>query len=244
MSSPVTRAVLGRRAGDIVDVAGPVGRYRAQILAVERAGMPVGPTSQRDESDDEECATGSPVAPGAPLSRSLDQRCPWSGAAGPSGPAYCCSLRALSCSPPSMRGHNAGWPASGNARGGPPDGSEFVVRLTAGQVGPEVPLTAVRGLTSAPDPERRRRAWRDADPQAPGRAGAFAVEAVARAARSAWSTTPAGLPRAGGQRHPPHRRPVELTVDVGDDLVRDDDASLPGSGRVVAFELREASTDV
>ena len=42
--------------------------------------------------------------------------------------------------------------------------------------------------------------------------------------------------------------PVELTVDVGDDVVRievrDDDASLPGSGRVVAFELREASTDV
>jgi hypothetical protein len=119
------------------------------------------------------------VAPGAPLSRSLDQRCSWSGAAGPSGPACCCSLRALSCSPPSMRGHNAGWPASGNARGGPPDGSEFVVRLTAGQVGPEVPLTAVRGLTSAPDPERRRRGWLDADPQAPGRAGAFAVEAVA-----------------------------------------------------------------
>jgi hypothetical protein len=42
--------------------------------------------------------------------------------------------------------------------------------------------------------------------------------------------------------------PVELTVDVGADVVRievrDDDASLPGSGRVVAFELREASTDV
>jgi len=29
------------------------------------------------------------------------------------------------------------------------------------------------------DPERRRRAWLDADLQAPGRAGAFAVEAVA-----------------------------------------------------------------
>ena len=41
---------------------------------------------------------------------------------------------------------------------------------------------------------------------------------------------------------------VELTVDVGDDVVRievrDDDACLPGSGRVVAFELREASTAV
>jgi signal transduction histidine kinase len=42
--------------------------------------------------------------------------------------------------------------------------------------------------------------------------------------------------------------PVELTVDAGDDMVRievrDDDASLPGSGRVVSFELREASTAV
>ena len=41
---------------------------------------------------------------------------------------------------------------------------------------------------------------------------------------------------------------VELTVDAGDDMVRievrDDDASLPGSGRVVSFELREASTAV
>ena len=42
--------------------------------------------------------------------------------------------------------------------------------------------------------------------------------------------------------------PVELTVDAGDDMVRvevdDDDASLPGSGRVVSFELREASNAV
>jgi signal transduction histidine kinase len=42
--------------------------------------------------------------------------------------------------------------------------------------------------------------------------------------------------------------PVELTVDAGDDMVRievrDDDASLPGTGRVVSFELREASTAV
>jgi hypothetical protein len=42
--------------------------------------------------------------------------------------------------------------------------------------------------------------------------------------------------------------PVELTVDAGDDMVRievrDNDASLPGSGRVISFELREASTDV
>jgi hypothetical protein len=41
--------------------------------------------------------------------------------------------------------------------------------------------------------------------------------------------------------------PVELTVDAGDDKVRivvHDDASLPGSGRVVSFEQREASTAV
>jgi hypothetical protein len=57
---PASNMAPRRRAGDIVDVAGLVGRYPAQILAVERAGMPVGPTSQRDESDDEECATGSP----------------------------------------------------------------------------------------------------------------------------------------------------------------------------------------
>ena len=99
------------------------------------------------------------------------------------------------------------------------------------------------------DPERRRRAWLDADPQAPGRAGAFAVEAVALGG-------PVGLVDDAGRmaselvasaiRHTD--APVELTVDGGDDMVRievrDDDASLPGSGRVVSFELREASTDV
>jgi len=37
----------------------------------------------------------------------------------------------------------------------------------------------VLGAPAHLDPERRRRAWLDADPQAPGRAGAFAVEAVA-----------------------------------------------------------------
>jgi hypothetical protein len=59
------------------------------------------------------------------------------------------------------------------------------------------------------DPERRRRAWLDADPQAPGRVGAFAVEAVA----------------LGGT--------VSLVDDAGDDMVRievrDDDASLPAA---------------
>jgi transcription elongation GreA/GreB family factor len=34
--------VLGRLAGDLVDVRSPAGRYRARILAVERAGMLVG----------------------------------------------------------------------------------------------------------------------------------------------------------------------------------------------------------
>ena len=99
------------------------------------------------------------------------------------------------------------------------------------------------------DPERRRRAWLDADPQAPGRAGAFAVEAVALGG-------PVGLVDDAGRmaselvasaiRHTD--APVELTVDGGDDMVRievrDDDASLPGSGRVVSFELREAHTAV
>ena len=37
--------------------------------------------------------------------------------------------------------------------------------------------------------------------------------------------------------------PVELTVDAGDDVVRievrDDDATVPGTGKVVSFELRE-----
>ena len=89
------------------------------------------------------------------------------------------------------------------------------------------------------DPERRRRAWLDADPQAPGRAGAFAVEAVALGG-------PVGLVDDAGRmaselvasaiRHTD--APVELTVDGGDDMVRievRDDGSLPGSGRVVSF---------
>lgn len=40
-SSP-GRAVLGRRAGDLVDMRSPAGRYRARILAVEWAGLLVG----------------------------------------------------------------------------------------------------------------------------------------------------------------------------------------------------------
>jgi hypothetical protein len=92
-------------------------------------------------------------------------------------------------------------------------------------------------------PERRRRAWLDAGPQAPGQAGAFAAEAVTQAG-------PAGLVDDAGRmaselvasaiRHT--AAPVELTVDAGDDVVRievrDDDSSVPGSGKVVSFELR------
>jgi signal transduction histidine kinase len=99
------------------------------------------------------------------------------------------------------------------------------------------------------DPERRRRAWLDADPQAPGKAGAFAAEAVTQ-------TGPIGLIDDAGRmaselvasaiRHTD--APVELTVDACDDMVRievrDDDPSLPGSGRVVSFKLREAPTAV
>ena len=85
--------------------------------------------------------------------------------------------------------------------------------------------------------------------RAPGRAGAFAVEAVALgdpvslvddAGRMASELVGSAI------RHTD--APVELTVDAGDDMVRievrDDDASLPGSGRVVSFELGEAWTDV
>jgi hypothetical protein len=93
-------------------------------------------------------------------------------------------------------------------------------------------------------PERRRRAWLDAGPQAPGRAGAFAAEAVTQ-------TGPVGLVDDVGRmaselvasaiRHT--RAPVELTVDADDEAVRievrDDDPTAPGTGKVVSFELRE-----
>jgi hypothetical protein len=94
-------------------------------------------------------------------------------------------------------------------------------------------------------PERRRRAWLDAGPQSPGRAGAFAVEAVTQAG-------PVGLVDDAGRmaselvasaiRHT--HAPVELTVDAGDDVVRievrDDDSIASGVGKVVSFELRRA----
>jgi signal transduction histidine kinase len=95
-----------------------------------------------------------------------------------------------------------------------------------------------------PDPERHHLARLEADPQAPGRAGAVAVEAVTQ-------TGPVGLVDDAGRmaselvasafRHT--SAPVELTVDAGDDVVRievrDDDSTVPGAGRVVSFELRE-----
>jgi hypothetical protein len=93
-------------------------------------------------------------------------------------------------------------------------------------------------------PDRRRRAWLEAGPQAPRRAGAFAVEAVTLAG-------PIGLVDDAGRmaselvasaiRHTD--APVELTVDAGDDVVRievrDDDSTAPGTGKVVSFELRQ-----
>jgi hypothetical protein len=94
-------------------------------------------------------------------------------------------------------------------------------------------------------PERRRRAWLDADPQAPGRVGAVAVEAVALGGPVSLVDDAGRMASelvASAIRHTD--APVELTVDAGDDMVRievrDDDGSLPGSGRVVSFELREA----
>ena len=97
----------------------------------------------------------------------------------------------------------------------------------------------------SPGQERRRRAWLDAGPQAPGKAGAFAAEAVTQngpvslvddAGRMASELVASAL------RHTDV--PVELTVDAGDDVVRievrDDDATFPGTGKVVSFELREA----
>jgi hypothetical protein len=93
--------------------------------------------------------------------------------------------------------------------------------------------------------ERRRRARLDAGPQAPDRAGEFAAEAVTQ-------TGPSGLVDDAGRmaselvasalRHTD--APVELTVDSGDDVVRievrDDDPGLPGTGKIVSFELRES----
>jgi len=93
-------------------------------------------------------------------------------------------------------------------------------------------------------PERRRRAWLDAGPQAPGQAGAFAAEAVTLAGPFSLVDDAGRMASelvASAIRHTD--APVELTVDAGDDVVRievrDDDATVPGTGKVVSFELRE-----
>ena len=93
-------------------------------------------------------------------------------------------------------------------------------------------------------PERRRRAWLDAGPQAPGQAGAFAAEAVTLAGPFSLVDDAGRMASelvASAIRHTD--APVELTVDAGDDVVRievrDDDATVDGTGKVVSFELRE-----
>jgi hypothetical protein len=94
-------------------------------------------------------------------------------------------------------------------------------------------------------PGRRRRAWLDAGPQAPGKAGVFAAEAVTQAGPMSLVDDAGRMASelvASAIRYTD--APVELTVDAGDDVVRievrDDDPALPGTGKVVSFELREA----
>ena len=96
-------------------------------------------------------------------------------------------------------------------------------------------------------PERRRRAWLEAEPQAPRRAGAFAAEAVTLAGPISLVDDVGRMASelvAGALRHT--AAPVELTVDAGGDMVRievrDDDSTAPGTGKVVSFELRETQT--
>jgi hypothetical protein len=93
--------------------------------------------------------------------------------------------------------------------------------------------------------EHRRRAWLDAGPHAPTRAGAFAAEAVTQAGVISLVDDAGRMASelvASALRHTD--APVELTVDAGDDVVRievrDDDSTAPGTGKVVSFELREA----
>ena len=103
-------------------------------------------------------------------------------------------------------------------------------------------LPAHRVLRQGPD--RRRRAWLEAGPQAPRRAGAFAAEAVALAGPVTLVDDAGRMASelvASAIRHTD--APVELTVDAGDDMVRievrDDDSTAPGTGKVVSFELRQ-----
>jgi hypothetical protein len=93
--------------------------------------------------------------------------------------------------------------------------------------------------------ERRRRARLDAGPQAPGEAGAFAAEAVTQAGSMALVDDAGRMASelvASAMRHT--AAPVELTVDTDPNMVRievrDDDPTLPGTGRTTAsFELRD-----
>ena len=95
-------------------------------------------------------------------------------------------------------------------------------------------------------PERRRRAWLDAGPQAPGRAGAFAVEAVTQAGPISLVDDAGRMASelvASAIRHT--QAPVELTVDADDEVVRievrdDEEPGSPGTGMVVSFELRQS----
>ena len=97
-------------------------------------------------------------------------------------------------------------------------------------------------------PERRRRAWLEAGPQAPGKAGAFAAEAVTQAGPISLVDDVGRMASelvASAIRHT--QAPVELTVDADDEVVRievrdDEDPSSPGTGKVVSFELRETQT--
>jgi hypothetical protein len=106
-------------------------------------------------------------------------------------------------------------------------------------------LTARRVL--AQGPERRRRARLDAGPEAPGEAGAFAAQAVTQTGPMALVDDAGRMASelvASALRHTD--APVELTVDADDEVVRievrDDDPTVPGTGKIVSFELREAST--
>jgi hypothetical protein len=122
-------------------------------------------------------------------------------------------------------------------------GQELECPMCPPSVAGTLPSRRVLGAS----PERRRRAWLDADPQAPGRAGAFAAEAVTQAGPVSLVDDAGRMASelvASALRHTD--APVELTVDAGDDVVRievrDDDSTAHGTGKVVSFELREAST--
>jgi hypothetical protein len=121
-------------------------------------------------------------------------------------------------------------------------GQELECPTCPPSVGGDLALHQVLGLVA----ERRRRARLDAGPQAPGEAGAFAADAVTQAAGPIDLVDDAGRIAselvASALRH--SHAPVELTVDTDPNMVRievrDDDPTLPGTGTVASFELREA----